>query len=50
LAVSRNELSIVHDLEINAGWVSPFHGTIEEAQSFFQHGLAIGKLGVAVSD
>ena len=36
--------------EINAGWVSPFHGTIEEAQSFVQHGLAIGKLGVAVSD
>ena len=38
------------DKEIEAGWVSQFHGTMEEAQAFFEHGLAVGKLGLALSD
>lgn len=30
--------------------MSQFHGTMEEAQAFFEHGLAVGKLGLALSD
>ena len=36
--------------EVDEGWVSKFDGTLEEAQSFFVHGLAVGKLGLAISD
>ena len=36
--------------EIDSGWVVPFDGTIEDAQSAFPDGLAIGKLGLAISD
>ena len=25
--------------EVDAGWVAPFNGTLEEAQNFSQHGL-----------
>ena len=35
--------------EVDAGWVEPFHGTLEEAQIHFGHGLALGKLGLALS-
>jgi hypothetical protein len=50
---AEDEPSIVMELiqkELDAGWVAPFNGTLEEAQNFFQHGLAIGKLGLAISD
>ena len=40
----------VIDKEIEAGWVARFEGTMEDAQNFFQDGLAIGKLGLALSD
>ena len=36
--------------EVDAGWVEPFHGTLEEAQIHFGHGLALGKVGLALSD
>ena len=35
--------------EVEAGWVEIFPGTMEEAQQFFQHGLAVGRLGLALS-
>ena len=38
------------DKEVDAGWVQKFPGTLEEAQSHFEHGLAIGKLGLALSE
>lgn len=38
------------DKEVAEGWVTEFSGTLDEAQAYFQHGLAIGKLGLAVSD
>ena len=38
------------DKEVDAGWVSRFNGSLEDAQAFFQHGLAVGKLGLALSD
>ena len=38
------------DKEVDAGWVSRFDGSLEDAQAFFQHGLAVGKLGLALSD
>ena len=38
------------DKEVDAGWVQKFHGTLAEAQSHFEHGLAIGKLGLALSE
>lgn len=38
------------DKEVNAGWVDIFLGSLAEAQQFFEHGLAIGKLGLALSD
>ena len=38
------------DKEVDAGWVQKFPGTLEEAQRHFQHGLAVGKLGLALSD
>ena len=38
------------DKEVAAGWVEIFPGSLEEAQQFFEHGLAIGKLGLALSD
>lgn len=38
------------DKEVNAGWVDIFPGSLAEAQQFFEHGLAIGKLGLALSD
>ena len=50
---AEDEPSIVMELiqkEIDAGWVVPFKGTMEDAQVFFQDGLAVGKLGLAVSD
>ena len=34
----------------HTNWVVPFDGTMEDAQVFFQDGLAVGKLGLAVSD
>lgn len=36
--------------EVTEGWVREFHGTLEEAQSFFTHGIAVGKLGLALSE
>ena len=36
--------------EVDSGWVVPFDGTIEDAQCAFPDGLAIGKLGLAISD
>ena len=50
---AEDEPDIVQDLinkEVEAGWVSCFEGSIEEAQTFFSGGLAIGKLGLALSD
>ena len=50
---AEDEPEVVQELidkEVAAGWVSQFHGTIEEAQTFFQDGIAIGKLGLALSD
>ena len=50
---AEDEPSIVMELiqkEIDAGWVVPFDGTMEDAQVFFQDGLAVGKLGLAISD
>ena len=38
------------DKEVDAGWVAKFDGTLEDAQTHFQHGLALGKLGLALSD
>ena len=45
--------SIVQELidkEVAAGWVEIFPGSLEDAQQFFAHGLAVGKLGLALSD
>ena len=36
--------------EVEAGWVEYFPGTLEEAQQYFEHGIAVGKLGLALSD
>ena len=36
--------------EVDAGWVEHFPGTLEEAQQYFEHGIAVGKLGLALSD
>ena len=36
--------------EINQGWVEPFDGTIEDAQTRWPTGVAIGRLGIAISD
>ena len=50
---AEDEPEIVQELidkEIASGWVSQFQGTVEEAQTFFQDGIAIGKLGLALSD
>lgn len=50
---AEGEPTVVQELidkEIDAGWVVEFNGTIDEAQSYFQDGLAIGKLGLALSD
>lgn len=38
------------DKEVDAGWVQRFPGTLEDAQVHFEHGLAVGKLGLALSD
>lgn len=50
---AEDEPSIVQELvdtEVEAGWVTPFLGTVEDAQAYFQHGLAIGKRRLALSD
>ena len=50
---AEDEPEIVQELinkEVDSGWVQPFHGSIEDAQQFFSEGLAIGKLGLALSD
>eukprot|EP00435_Cladocopium_sp_Y103_P073418 s313_g43.t1 len=36
--------------EVAAGWVEVFPGDMAAAQQFFEHGIAIGKLGLAISD
>ena len=36
--------------EVNQGWVEPFDGTIEDAQARWPIGIAIGRLGIAISD
>jgi hypothetical protein len=36
--------------EVNQGWVEPFDGTIEDAQTRWPSGVAIGRLGIAISD
>jgi hypothetical protein len=36
--------------EVNQGWVEPFSGSIEDAQTRWPTGVAIGRLGIAVSD
>ena len=36
--------------EVASGWVEVFPGSLEEAQQHFKHGLAIGRLGLALSD
>jgi hypothetical protein len=36
--------------EVNQGWVEPFNGSIEDAQTRWPAGVAIGRLGIAISD
>ena len=36
--------------EIDKGWLICFDGTVEDAKNRWPHGVAIGKLGVAISD
>ena len=36
--------------EVNQGWVEPFDGSIEDAQTRWPTGVAIGRLGIAISD
>ena len=36
--------------EVNQGWVEPFNGSIEDAQTRWPTGVAIGRLGIAISD
>ena len=36
--------------EIDEGWVEPFDGTLGDAQQLWPDGVAIGKLGIALSD
>ena len=36
--------------EVDSGWVEQFPGNLEDAQQFFGNGLAIGRLGLALSD
>eukprot|EP00435_Cladocopium_sp_Y103_P020961 s1968_g5.t1 len=38
------------DKEVAAGWVEVFPGDMAAAQQFFEHGIAVGKLGLALSD
>ena len=38
------------DEEISKGWLICFDGSVEDAKQRWPHGVAIGKLGVAVSD
>ena len=50
---AEEDPEVVNELiqkEIDSGWVEQFHGTIEDAQQFFENGLAIGRLGLALSD
>jgi len=36
--------------EVNQGWVEQFDGTIEDAQTRWPTGVAVGRLGIAISD
>ena len=36
--------------EVSEGWVEAFRGTLDEARDHFPKGLALGKLGLALSD
>ena len=50
---AEDDPEIVNELiqkEIDSGWVEQFQGTVEDAQQFFENGLAIGRLGLALSD
>ena len=38
------------DKEVAAGWLDVIHGGLAEAQSLYPKGIAIGKLGLALSD
>ena len=44
------EVKPLIDEEVKQGWVMPFDGTLEDAQSHWPVGVAIGKLGLALSD
>ena len=45
-----DDVSSLIQKEIDEQWVEEFHGTLEEAQSRWPKGVAVGKLGLALSD
>ena len=45
-----DEVQALIQKEIDEQWVEEFHGTIEDAQQRWPKGIAMGKLGLALSD
>ena len=45
-----DDVSSLIQKEIDEQWVEEFHGTLEDAQARWPKGVAIGKLGLALSD
>ena len=45
-----DDVSSLIQKEIHEQWVEEFHGTLEDAQARWPKGVAIGKLGLALSD
>ena len=45
-----DDVSSLIQKEIDEQWVEEFHGTLEDAQMRWPKGVAIGKLGLALSD
>ena len=45
-----DDVSALIQKEIDEQWVEEFHGTLEDAQMRWPKGVAIGKLGLALSD
>ena len=44
------DVSTLIQKEIDEQWVEEFHGTLEDAQARWPKGVAVGKLGLALSD
>ena len=47
---TNDDISTLVQEELSKGWISRFDGSVEDAQVAFPLGLAIGKLGLAITD